>query len=307
MSQILYIVNLRKKNEPSYITKNTQFMKTKSFFSLVLIAMSFTLMSFSPMDYEKTDWSKYELKGKVKELTINTYSAHRYFGVVEKLDNYRPKTIVVKFSSNGKILEESDISDNNYKEKITYVYDRNKTIINRYANGDLLQRYIIEYNEFGKIKAITYYNSADSKGDRTEYVYNDKKQLVTIIYSNQSKTEYEYDQSGRVGITNSYSSSGVLNRIIRYYYDEKGNVNKKEYLLDGEISSYYILTYTPEGFPEMRNMYYSKDNQLKYSHTYSYRFDTKGNYTKKSSSEITYSEGKEEETCSIEERTIVYY
>lgn len=306
MSQILYIVNPRKKNEPLYITKNTKFMKAKSFFSLVLIAMSFTLMSFSPMDYEKTDWSKYELKGKVKELTINTYSAHRYFGMIEKKDNYRPKTIVVKFSSNGKILEESDISDNNYKEKITYVYDRNKTIINRYVNGDLLQRYIIEYNEFGKIKTVSRYKSADSKGDRYEYVYNDKKQLVAINDQDLWKKEYEYDQSGRVGICKFYTS-GILDWIARYYYDEKGNVNKKEYLLDGEISSYYILTYTPEGFLEMKNDYTSRDLQLETSTTNLYQLDTKGNYTKKSTSKITYSEGKEEETCSIEERTIVYY
>lgn len=280
-------------------------MKTKSFFSLVLIAMSFTLMSFSPADNENTDWSKYELKGKVKELTINTYNAHRYFGVVEKKDN-TPLTRVVKFSSDGKILEENGTIISGLKERILYEYTKNQTTISRYVNHDLIQREIIEFNDFGKIKAITYYNSADSKGDRTEYVYNDKKQLVTIIYSNQSKTEYEYDQSGRVGICKFYTS-GILDWIARYYYDEKGNVNKKEYLLDGEISSYYILTYTPEGFLEMKNDYTSKDLQLKSSNTYSYRFDTKGNYTKKSSSEITYSEGKEEETCSIEERTIVYY
>lgn len=307
MSQILYIVKPRKKNEPSYITKNTKFMKTKSFFSLVLIAMSFTLMSFSPADNENTDWSKYELKGKVKELTINTYNAHRYFGVVEKLDN-TPLTRVVKFSSDGKILEENGTIISGLKERILYEYTKNQTTISRYVNHDLIQREIIEFNDFGKIKAITYYNSADSKGERTEYVYNDKKQLVTIIFPNQSKTEYEYDQNGMVGLTNSYSSSGVLYWIIRYYYDEKGSMNKNECTnYYSSENSYTLLTYTPEGFPEMRNTYYSKDNQLKSSNTYSYRFDTKGNYTKKSSSEITYSEGKEEETCSIEERTIVYY
>lgn len=250
-------------------------MKTHFFLFLAFTAAVFAFMSCSSSSV-KTGWDDYQLKGKVKELHTKHYNAKMKFGELTK----------------GKITGSSDIyfSEEGRIEKVVftdffesiYSYEDNVCTIDQYlllsGNKELSSKIKIITDDKGYPLTQTSYNEDGTENnERTEYVYDEKKQLKEVnMYKNnelQSKIKC-FD----------YNSLGKSEKMIEY--DEKGN--------EKEV---YFITYTKDGFMESLTRKWKKSEETV---KYSYQLDSRGNYIEC----VIKEEGSKGR---FEEREIVYY
>jgi hypothetical protein len=104
-----------------------------------------------------------------------------------------------------------------------------------------------------------------------------------------------------------YDSSGKL--WLRYVYKYQGN--KKEELVyseDGSLNRKNVSTLDDKGNEVEESFYDVKDGSVSERYSYSYEFDAKGNWIKRTASKWAAKDGKEQfAPYSITYRTITYY
>ncbi|HJQ33954.1 MAG TPA: hypothetical protein VJ866_17365 [Pyrinomonadaceae bacterium] len=121
------------------------------------------------------------------------------------------------------------------------------------------------------------------------------------------KFAYRYDGKGRLVEEDLYDNSGKL--WLRYVYKYEGN--KKEELVyseDGSLNQKYVSTLDDKGNEVEESFYDVKDDSVSERYSYSYEFDAKGNWVKRTASKWAAKDGKEQFVpYSITYRTITYY
>ncbi len=170
-----------------------------------------------------------------------------------------------EYNSRNQIKKELEIYEDGPLEKIiTYEYDSKNRLIkidknkgNKYGNGHYEYEYDssgnlkketfygsygrlnykIEYENNGlgqKVKAVkSSYNSRKREwqiGDRIEFSYNDKNQLVELIkYLKDgrisAKSQYEYDEFGNINVDNQFRNKDELAFKVKFEFKFDDNNN----------------------------------------------------------------------------------
>lgn len=272
-------------------------MKNLLYLALLVVTVSFGSCN-SSSNTQKTDWDEWELKGKVKELTITVYEAHSAFGELQKDNIWYSKQY--HFTEDGKysyVLEGK--GSMLYDWRSEYSYSGNEVVVTYYKNDFLNGKSIVTFNENGDIKRMTLYDSAGKEKEKEEYLYNEKNQLVEKSYYRENELRYKdkdyvYNAEGLVKSYKTYNQDG-LDHICQLTYDSQGRVIKNEsYEPDGSKNIYSSVekTYNQEGF--LSSIKYA-DNP---PHEYTYKYDSKGNFIIRNDYGMS---------STIEERKIVYY
>ena len=251
-----------------------------------------------------TDWEKYELKGKVKQLTIRYYDAHEQAGTLVK-DRLR-NTFVIDFNEDG-TFRQADWGDS----KETYTYSQNRKTVNHYnEKGEWVKKTITvyTYTPWGAIQSKVYTNDEGIEMGREDYTYNENRQVTDrilqgIAFPYTHETNLLYDSAGHEVQCERFDRDGELKETEKNIYDASGNrIMHRVERFDGGIYAYggaQRYTYNPEGFVSMIEGKGDEDDDFHISYKISYIYDDKGNYTVKNT--------MTEQFPSIQERDIVYY
>ncbi|WP_143569722.1 hypothetical protein [Tenacibaculum agarivorans] len=231
---------------------------------------------------EKNDWDLENLKGQVKSFTELSYEI-----IEEKKQENHYQKIIKNYDRKGKIINEFLYKFDGAGNKFIPEYNEEgqKTQMYCYVNNSdrLLYKWIYFYDEKGNKTKDEIYNSSDkltlerffkydekgNKIERTEkYAYNPKEAV--------SKRTFEYDASGKNIRINTYDPFGKnLTSYYEFVYDTKGNkIEENIHEPNGKLSSKWV---------------------------YTYKFDDKGNWIKKTE----FDQGIFPKT--IIERKYVYY
>ena len=228
------------------------------------------------------------------------------------------------FAQNKKTDRETDGLKNSVKSVLTERADLKKTsdrlaesarkpeaAITYESNGNRLTWKTYDYLTGTLFDSVIYSRLDGDKVSIYEEIENPNK--ITQIVSTPSKPakpfdrrysykfKYKYDSVGNVSEEAWYQSDGSL--WIRYVYKIKGN-QKEElvYSRDGSLNQKYVYTLDNNGNEIEMLTYDTEKNKLEGKETYKYlKFDAKGNWTKK----IT-SEGDEESKFAMKPREITY-
>lgn len=223
-------------------------------------------------------------------------------------------TISEETSSTATTTQEttSESTREPYLKEMKYIfYDNNENID---------ATYIFEYDEYGNEIKSTEIRSDNSKTEyETKYEYNEKKQIVKVLYPNGYNTrqsEYQYNEHGDVKEINTYALDIINNernlitkveyiydekyRLIRknttyyiaetseytvYEYDDKGNVlseNTYNVNTDGgedELTTFVKNEYNSEGYKIKTTFSYGSDESL---YEFVYEYNSKGQAIKES-------------------------
>ncbi|NDV80285.1 hypothetical protein [Dysgonomonas sp. 511] len=179
---------------------------------------------------KENDWTKLNLKGKVKEL--------RERGEAR---NGSRSVSYIKFNKNGYIIEKGFIyaKNNNIKEIMKYDDNNNMMEHTIYEySGDPYNYDVLKYDSIGNLIEKQYYRKNYQKQiaqlDRIEkYCYEiiDKRK-VNVYLNDVLSATIEYDKYKNEIFKEAYNSDGSLSRRYKneYTYNDKGNIlEKKEY------------------------------------------------------------------------------
>lgn len=277
-----------------------------SFLKYTLFGMAVLLTACKPYasraQSSQTDWDEYELRGRVKELTIKIYKAHVESGTLVKDELW--STTVVEFSPEGKLLQ----VERKGESKKTYSYTKNQQIIKEYDESRALTgQKVTNYTDWGAIQSIVSYNAKGVLTAKIEYTY-DKNHVLTerlyqdVYYQYTKEKNIQFDAAGHEIRCERYNKDNQLKEIETNTYDVDGRkiLNKVErYSEQGyDYGGRYRYTYNPEGFTYMVE---SANDSEEYhvTHLLKYAYDIHGNYITKNNMYDWWP--------SIQERTIIYY
>ena len=277
---------------------------------ILLFILLFLLATSLGFGQKQNDWTKLELKGRVKSLkTTATYRSEKE-GMLTKWQSAQSTFIL--FDKNGYSLEKLD-----YKEDGSLFY---KTVYTLNADSQLTQ------------SLVTW---PDGKpGGKTTFCYDNKGNMIEEINykpdgSIANTSNYKYDANGNK--TENSIKSNLENQgsgTSYYEYDNKGNLIKTSHpLRHGGTAWYYSIkkynekgkiieeggVFSDDGPSDMKTFwkYDDKGNvaeiiitgipALEHHSFYIYEYDKQGNWIKKTSS----LENMIPRT--IEDRVIEYY
>jgi hypothetical protein len=120
------------------------------------------------------------------------------------------------------------------------------------------------------------------------------------------KYEFKYDDKKRLIENTWFHSTGKV--WLRYVYKYNGNQKEKlVYSEDGKLNQHYLYTLDDKG-NEIAETYFNSDGSLRFKELFTYEFDAKGNWTKRTTSRLVMKDGREQtEPYSVYFRTITYY
>jgi len=226
----------------------------------------------------------------------------------------------------------SDAEDEGLKGKVKTIFTEEENLDGTWAVSKRKPASIDYYNEQGnEIKSVSY----DYRGnplDITVYGYLDgarvsNSRMIQYEYNpppmamasapGQPKPKYDprynykfkfsYDSRGNLVEKIFYGNSGKL--WLRYVYNYKDK-QKEElvYSENGSLNQKYVSTLDEKGNEIEQIVYETKDNSVDEKYSYSYEFDSQGNWIKKTTSKWVTKEGKSQyEPYSATYRTISYY
>ena len=168
-------------------------------------------------------------------------------------------------------LESFSVSDGsgNLIQSVSIIYnDVNKPseILAKSAEGDLLNRTIMEYTESGKLATIK--NSSDElKYVTTEYHYDDSDFLVKVLSKNETESilgssTYINDERGNPVEWMSQYRRGNEKIHFIMEYDEQDRLVKTSELDEKEETIYYSVSQHDESGNEISYTIYSPEGQI---------------------------------------------
>lgn len=228
-------------------------MKKLSFLTAFLFLYSFSVLQ---AEVYKNTIEEMSLKGTMTSLSVSTFNVKMKGGKSESVDLQLTQSY--KFDSSGNATETVIAFPNNKEIKYTYLYEDGRLVSLK-----------------GKESAYNY--TYDEKGNRKEELYVNKNGKVL------ERTEFTYDKNNRCirKIT-----SNEMSRLasIEMKYDAKGNLCERSVsTIDGDDTR-TVYTYNEKNLVEKEKVY-NKRNRLVRTYTYSYRYDSIGNWVQKYTTE----------------------
>ncbi len=242
--------------------------------------------------------TKYNLKGKVKEVVEKEYSIKEAFGETAK-DELKRINDKLEFNLKGNLTQRTsydrDFNMNNYYvseynskgDEIKYSYYNKEGELNRY--------HVSIYESKGIKKETKSYNSTDSVLWQSLFEYNTDDQLIKIKSINMQTSEYptyfveyEYDEAGnQISVTDKklLDQGTEIIRMEKRKFDVNGNlIQSITYNKEGKEIQSYTNVYNEEGLRIQYDRQYTSPRDGRKS-TYSYtssnfEFDDRGNWIK---------------------------
>src|SRR5574343_171559 len=279
-------------------------LKTKFFF-LVLI----TIFQSCSGKQDDNDWTKENLKDKVKSYSEIHYEAFEEFGEIKK----RKKLYGFNYDfdlSGNLIVKEYLNSDGSLNSKDITKYDDlgNKIDWSFYdTNGTLYSKFIYSYDSN---KNLIQDNNLDRYGDielKRIYKYDDNGNEIEVnSYGSNggltSKLSTEYDENENKINVSQFEKNGLIRFKSVYKYNKKGNKLEElkiEYDNYGALVNKNVTQFNDQGDIFETNSYDFLGN-LKDNFIQKYEYDKKGNWVK-----CTLFKNKQ--VKSIYERNYEYY
>jgi len=230
------------------------------------------------VDYAKTDWAYYKLKGKVKSFSEKSYT---YAGSKKGAPGSENQAldIDVAFNSRGMQVTDKRYNAGGLAEESVY-QGKNKLVKTiQYINN--LPGITTQYSrdKKGNVTSIIRRDKSNAQIDRVEMKFQGKNMVEKNTYNNQDHpidmNTYVYDKSGNM--TGESNFMGIQSAKVRvaYAYDEKGHKTEE-------------MRYTEDKLVE-KTAYLYKDGKLVSKETSSgnsaleyvekYVYDKNGNLT----------------------------
>ena len=123
----------------------------------------------------------------------------------------------------------------------------------------------------------------------------------------QTKFEFKYDEQKRLIEQRWLSNNGEL--VLRYVYNYSGNqLEQLVYAENGSLNQRYVSTLDAKGNEIERTSFDTRDNRPGGTYSYTYEFDSQGNWSKRTTSKQVTKEGRTElEPQYVDFRTITYW
>ena len=120
------------------------------------------------------------------------------------------------------------------------------------------------------------------------------------------KFEFKYDDKKRLTEKTWFHNNGDL--WLRYVYKYNGSqMEQLVYAKDGSLNQRYLYTLDDKGH-KVEQTYFERNGSTQTKESYKYEFDSKGNWTKRTTSKVVTKDGREQlEPYSVYYRTITYY
>ena len=120
------------------------------------------------------------------------------------------------------------------------------------------------------------------------------------------KFEFKYDDKKRLTEKTWFHNDGDL--WLRYVYKYNGSqMEQLVYAKDGSLNQRYLYTLDDKGH-KVEQTYFERNGSTQTKESYKYEFDSKGNWTKRTTSKVVTKDGREQlEPYSVYYRTITYY
>ncbi|MCC7575183.1 hypothetical protein KO361_06340 [Candidatus Woesearchaeota archaeon] len=306
-------------------------MKRINYFLIVLLIYSCNSTPFK--DYEENLIYLNNLKGNVKTIISETFSAEEKFGepikgeitnpdfdLSEYLNVLTPPNSKVEFSENGKLML-IEVNNSYLSYSLKHSYDKNWNRIEmsfKYNENETIHKFINENNRI--ISGKTYNKEGEEiKTSKFNYVNGNLSEIISIdtegtiiekikyIYENGTLAENTY---GKTGDLVHYIKKDIYGRYIETLFYEN---NKFIFKYNGqkpfpkEILSYSDNDLTgkmtislDENDNIIETRLFDEDGEVETIHKYFYKYDKEGNWIER----ILY-ENDNIENITI--RTIEYY
>lgn len=275
--------------------------------SIIVLALLF-ITAFHA-NAQQTDWKDMQLKGKVKSLTIQGTSR----GFIYPKNAYtawsKKNTEVYMFNNTGikTAYQVFDTSNNlSYSIKYSYNTPERKMDMQYFDKTDKpTSKEIWLYNAKNQRTERQVYTNDAALLERYTYDYDNKGNNITeTAYKPDGKviatTTYTYDDKGNK--TSMFSESSIYTTNYKYSYDDKGNnTGEIHYNKNNEIEFRYVRTYDAQGNIIQQSQYKSDSNIEWAKTTWSYVYDKKGNWIKRTASDM------QDNALGTTERIITYY
>ena len=216
--------------------------------SLLVIFLLF--VSFGSLAQTKTDWERYNLKGRVKKIKTSSN-----IDTTTNKDSAFVKYTVDSFNRNGMLAKSVHVLDGNIYAFTNYFYNEKKLLVEKhyYEDNRIDNKYIFTYNKSGKLSESSFVNIEGIKKPLVVCKYaKNGKLFEEKIYHPDAVTliSYEinhYDSNERCLETIYYTDTSTIDRVEKYEYNEKGQVIECiEINADGTIAYAFKIFYDNE-------------------------------------------------------------
>ncbi|GIJ97672.1 hypothetical protein CAPN001_22410 [Capnocytophaga stomatis] len=208
----------------------------------------------------KTDWQKENLKGKVKSVESIAYRYVGNEGKKEALSNFNTQE---KYNDKGfKIFGRRFTNEGKTSASWRYFYD--------------------DKNHLTKVEILNEKNQVE---EVLKYIYEAKVQKEEVLGYDASgkltgKQVASYDEKGNKINELSLTADGAFLLRQEIVYDAKSNVSEKRF--EDKEGKKVLLKYV---YDDKNNIieenYYGEGNQLYGQKIFSYKYDSKGNWTQR--------------------------
>lgn len=208
------------------------------------------LISASP----KTDLMKWELKGRVKELTETKFSLGN---VMQKTRN------IVWFNKQGNIREELEYdSKGKYIGKTSYKYNSKQQLIEQkvfYSDGSLASSKSFRYSADNKLVSEDEFTKGENPNEN-----RNRKINYHYVASDSGMITNRVDAFGRL-VSKSVTTNTLLSKITEYKYNTDDSLFVKyTFRYDNKENLIESCYYSADGNLDMKDTYiYNEKQQLK--------------------------------------------
>jgi len=261
--------------------------------------------------FDLYNWKSYNLKGKVKEKSVNKYRIKYKFGKPEKALSL---TTVYKFNNAGNLTEMEESSGNrSVKSRIDFKYDNSERLIEvtGYKKKKTFDYRLLYFYDDPKNQVRNeHYYSDGSLSSKGLFKYDNNKQEIERQYyssdgSLRNKVLFTYNDRGGLINHSAYNSENKKIGEEDYEYDDKGNIIQIKTYRNGSIAKKTVNEFNKKGQAILSKHYNTKDSLVRKN---TYKYDENGNVIENEEYEYSHKFGKyQSELKSVVEYTYKYY
>ena len=290
------------------------FIKSVNVFLSILFMV---FLSITNVQSQETNFQGLKLKSNVKSYILKTYIAQKEALKISKESLAYNEYELVTFGTNGNISEINYYNSiDTFISKKLYQYDSNNNLAKVVFTDSTNQLY--EYDTNGNQIKFSEYNNNDELvglemyefdvvGNRTSATsYNTNKFELEINGAIASITNYKYDDLGNKIEEINYNSKEVINYKVTFKYDNKNIAEMESFDTEGKLSSKSTFKYDDKNnvsevnvfieTPPLTEIEEVNENGVKYTQettyasdelylenviTYTYKYDSRGNWIEK--------------------------
>jgi hypothetical protein len=226
----------------------------------------------------------------------------------------------------------SDASDEGLRGRVKSVLTESQDLSGTWSIQTRKRNSLESYNEKGNItreerydykgnlSEVTVYGYIDgrrvSASKMVEHEYNPPPMRIEPAPGAAVKTsdnrygwryEFKYDDQKRLTEKTYFQSNGDV--WLRYVYKYTGKQQEElVYAEDGSLNQRYLLIFDDKGNTVEKTSFDTRTGAVEWRQSYTYEFDSHGNWTRRTASKIVTKDGRElREPSSVYYRTITYY